>query len=687
MSTWDNKAISGKDLQEKVLKDIASKIKALQDFGSTDEANVIASALVDLSCRVVGLEERSDIVTLADIQKYCKQVQAAKSSPSSSGTTISFIDTITQDENGDITATKKTVRSGTTSQTGIVQLEDSHTSTSTSTAATPKNVKEAYDLASGKADPASVVDSATYNSSNHTIIFKHGSTQLFTLDAAAFVKDGMVDSVAISNGNLVITFNTDAGKQPISIPLTDIFNPNNYYTKTATDTLLGGKSPTTHAHSVSINGSTKTIAASGGTAVDLGTYKVFNYAKVFTSQTYDASSTRYIRLAYRITTYTNNWEESSMFKLVVHDGQVPKELVFRLWLKGDVSTDVVPADPSDPKLYRVYSENFSESELDILDVRLFVIEKSAGSIEFTIGIFIDRNYLQTRWVSYQLYPLSCGTRGLGNTIDNGLSSWTYNVGQDVYEENLIHDDVFTTLFEVNDLTVDMTVKKAISASNGVFYATYGVTTFIEMKVALMEGNVVILRHDGQSILCQSWSDTVIYFAGITCSEDREPPTLLRFWCYVNTGWTSYPSADGVCVPISNTTMKTVEPQDPISEWLQVGNLMIGGHGVPGGGIDINAKAVNSALSLRMDEVIYTTAPGINNGAPIFVDKSFSTSSWALLFQLSQVIGAGQYSAKVEVNLYTKENVPEHYHIVFHFNSEDSTQKVYISAQCDKGTEV
>jgi hypothetical protein len=170
-----------------------------------------------------------------------KTKQTAKSNPTSSGTAISFVDSVTQNENGELTATRKSVRSATTSQTGVVQLTDSHSSTSTSTAATPKNVKEAYDLANGKADPASVVDSATYDSSSHTIVFKHGSTQLFTLDAAAFVKDGMVDSVAISNGNLVITFNTDAGKQPISIPLTDIFNPNNYYTKSATDILLASK--------------------------------------------------------------------------------------------------------------------------------------------------------------------------------------------------------------------------------------------------------------------------------------------------------------------------------------------------------------------------------------------------------------------------------------------------------------
>jgi hypothetical protein len=46
----------------------------------------------------------------------------------------------------------------------------------------------------------------------------------------------------------------------------------NYYTKSSVDSLLNGKSATSHTHSVKINGVTKTIAATGGTAVDLGTY-------------------------------------------------------------------------------------------------------------------------------------------------------------------------------------------------------------------------------------------------------------------------------------------------------------------------------------------------------------------------------------------------------------------------------
>lgn len=226
MASYDVKAILGEKLKRLTDK----TLKAIVDCMC-----VVAASLCSLDKRISALE------SVEMPEGGYKPMQEPVASPSASGTEIQFIDSVSQDATGRMTATKKTVRSASTSETGVVQLTDSHSSTSTSTAATPKNVKEAYDLASSKADPASVVDSATYDSSSHTIVFKHGSTQLFTLDAAAFVKDGMVDSAAISNGNLVITFNTDAGKQPISIPLTDIFNPNNYYTKSATDVLLASK--------------------------------------------------------------------------------------------------------------------------------------------------------------------------------------------------------------------------------------------------------------------------------------------------------------------------------------------------------------------------------------------------------------------------------------------------------------
>lgn len=56
----------------------------------------------------------------------------------------------------------------------------------------------------------------------------------------------MVSSVRIVNGVLKITFNTDAGKQDIDIPVSDIFDADNYYTKSqcddkfATKAFIGG---------------------------------------------------------------------------------------------------------------------------------------------------------------------------------------------------------------------------------------------------------------------------------------------------------------------------------------------------------------------------------------------------------------------------------------------------------------
>ena len=89
-------------------------------------------------------------------------------------------------------------------------------------------------------------DSVNYNSTARTVEFYHGTTagtKVFEFDASAFVIDGMVDNVEVddvTSGSstvkcLVISFNTDAGKQDINIPISDIFNPDIYYTKDEID--------------------------------------------------------------------------------------------------------------------------------------------------------------------------------------------------------------------------------------------------------------------------------------------------------------------------------------------------------------------------------------------------------------------------------------------------------------------
>lgn len=104
----------------------------------------------------------------------------------------------------------------------------------------------------GKADISDIPsvsgypDSVKYNSTSKYVEFYHGGTggtKVFEYDASPFLIDGMVQNVEIkdvTSGSstvtcLVISFNTDAGKQDINIPISQIFDASNYYTKTETD--------------------------------------------------------------------------------------------------------------------------------------------------------------------------------------------------------------------------------------------------------------------------------------------------------------------------------------------------------------------------------------------------------------------------------------------------------------------
>lgn len=73
----------------------------------------------------------------------------------------------------------------------------------------------------------------------------------------------------------------------------------NYYTKSSVDSLLSGKSATSHTHSVKINGVTKTIAATGGTAVDLGNYLTSHQslANYYTKSETDSKLNGYLPLS------------------------------------------------------------------------------------------------------------------------------------------------------------------------------------------------------------------------------------------------------------------------------------------------------------------------------------------------------------------------------------------------------
>ena len=102
---------------------------------------------------------------------------------------------------------------------------------------TKENINTKFDaIANKESGGGGSFADASYDSQTKRINFyDNGGNIVSYIDATGFIKDGMVSNVAISDGNLVITFNTDAGQEPISIALTDIFNSENYYNKTEVD--------------------------------------------------------------------------------------------------------------------------------------------------------------------------------------------------------------------------------------------------------------------------------------------------------------------------------------------------------------------------------------------------------------------------------------------------------------------
>lgn len=144
--------------------------------------------------------------------------------------------------------------------------------------------KETWNAKADVSDIPSVTgyaDSVKYNSTSKYVEFYHGGTggtKVFEYDASPFLIDGMVQNVEIKSVEisgvattcLVISFNTDAGKQDINIPLTEIFDPSNYYTKAEIDAELSGK-----AESSAV---TEEIAAAISGKVDTDTYTAYTAA-------------------------------------------------------------------------------------------------------------------------------------------------------------------------------------------------------------------------------------------------------------------------------------------------------------------------------------------------------------------------------------------------------------------------
>jgi len=134
---------------------------------------------------------------------------ATVSQTNTSGTAgINFVQSHTVDSYGRVTGTVSAdVRTGSTSQTGILQLTDSTSSTSTTTAATPNSVKSAYDLANAALPKSGGTMTGTAN-------LPASTTSLVPLNFAQSVVDpsAPVDGALCVNGDLFKYCNGTATK-------------------------------------------------------------------------------------------------------------------------------------------------------------------------------------------------------------------------------------------------------------------------------------------------------------------------------------------------------------------------------------------------------------------------------------------------------------------------------------------
>lgn len=115
---------------------------------------------------------------------------------------------------------------------------------------------------------------STFSLNGHTHTFASLTSKPTSLSGYG-ITDG-VNAVSVTGSGNAVTAASVSGHTLTltkgATYLTSHQSLSNYYTKSSVDSLLNGKSATSHTHSVKINGVTKTIAATGVTAVDLGTY-------------------------------------------------------------------------------------------------------------------------------------------------------------------------------------------------------------------------------------------------------------------------------------------------------------------------------------------------------------------------------------------------------------------------------
>lgn len=201
---------------------------------------------------------------LGDESSY-KVKQTAVNSPSASGNTLAFIDTISQNTNGVITATKKNVQSASTSQAGVLQFTAANTNAQLNTLTTGDSVPTDNDYYISQCVGGGTT-TTTYHRRPVSKLYEYVKTKLAISNKAATLSWGnstIIASVGGTDITATLPANPNTDRYVNSAAFADITSTNAASPLKMTLTRAGSDTATVTANLPKVSASSSGVAPKG----------------------------------------------------------------------------------------------------------------------------------------------------------------------------------------------------------------------------------------------------------------------------------------------------------------------------------------------------------------------------------------------------------------------------------------
>lgn len=220
----------------------------------------------------------------------------------------------------------------------------------------------------------------------------------------------------------------------------------------------------------------------------------------------------------------------------------------------------------------------------------------------------------------------------------------------------------------------------------IFIATYNVTTLAEIETAINAGKGVMLKISNTRFIpmAKHVAGGSVTFTSIT-AEGNMLTAGIKHYFVTSAGWNSSPTRynnnNEIHIPSCITANVTTALSDITDTWVTIGDIVIGGHGTQGGGIDISIKHAYSSgtVSAPYHTAFRTTGPNGDNTST-FGDLTLSTS-WTRLYAIDQYSGTNNVRCQLDADIwYTLSNIPSHYKITVYKYWDGNNTRLLISAR-------